>query len=106
VLIQQRDENRRTFTLGEAIFRKHGHIATRVYFEEIRRARLANQEYLCGQECSIADILVTVIANWTPNLKKPITFGPKTKALFGRVIARPAYQKAMAAENVTYKVAA
>lgn len=68
--------------------------------------QLANQEYLCGQECSIADILVTVIANWTPNLKKPITFGPKTKALFGRVIARPAYQKAMAAENVTYKVAA
>ncbi|MBX9726183.1 MAG: hypothetical protein K2X09_02860, partial [Rickettsiales bacterium] len=68
--------------------------------------QLANNDYLCGKECSIADILITVIANWSPMLKKPITFGPKTKALFNRVIARPAYLKAMEAENVTYKVAA
>lgn len=68
--------------------------------------QLANNDYLCGKECSIADILITVIANWSPMLKKPVSFGPKTKALFGRVIARPAYQKAMEAENVTYKVAA
>ncbi|MBX9725905.1 MAG: glutathione S-transferase family protein [Rickettsiales bacterium] len=68
--------------------------------------QLSSHEYLCGTECSIADILITVIANWSPNLKKPITFGPKTKALFNRVIARPAYQKAMEAESVTYKVAA
>ena len=68
--------------------------------------RLNASAYLAGDAITVADILVTVIANWTPNLRKPITFGPKTKALFARVIARPAYQKAMEAENVTYKVAA
>ena len=68
--------------------------------------RLESHEYLAGAEVSIADILVTVIANWTPNLRQPIHFGPKTKALFGRVIARPSYQKALASEAVTYKVAA
>jgi glutathione S-transferase len=67
---------------------------------------LTTQDYLAGKECTLGDILTTVIANWTPALKHPITFGPKTKALFNRVIARPAYQKALAAEQVTYKVAA
>lgn len=68
--------------------------------------QLSQHEYIAGKECSIADVLITVIANWTPNLKKPIHFGPKTKAMFARVIARPAYQKALATEEVTYKVAA
>ena len=68
--------------------------------------RLSTSAYLAGEQCTIADILVTVIANWTPNAKKPILFGPKTKAFFAKVIARPAYAKALADENVTYKVAA
>lgn len=68
--------------------------------------QLGKTTYLCGEECTIADILVTVIANWTPNLRKPVVLGAKTKELFGRVIARPSYQKALAAEQVTYKVAA
>ena len=57
-------------------------------------------------QCTVADILVTVIANWSPASKKPINFGPKTKALFTKIIARPAYAKALADEKVTYKVAA
>lgn len=68
--------------------------------------QLSDKPYVCGAECTIADILLTVIANWSPMLRQPITFGANTKAMFNRVIARPAYQKAMAAENVTYKVAA
>lgn len=67
---------------------------------------LAQQEYLAGKICSVADILLTVIANWTPNLRQPVQIGPKTKALFARVIARPAYQKALATEAITYKMAA
>lgn len=69
-------------------------------------AQLEKTTFLCGNDCTIADILVTVIANWTPMMRKPVNFGPKTKALFAKVIARPAYQKALAAEAVTYKVAA
>jgi glutathione S-transferase len=68
--------------------------------------QLTGRDYICSADCSVADILLTVIANWSPMLKKPIIFGPNTKALFNRVIARPSYQKAMAAEQVTYKVAA
>ncbi len=67
---------------------------------------LQTQEYVCGKSCTLADILLTVIANWSTNLQQPVTFGPKTKALFQRVVARPAYQLALKEENITYKVAA
>ena len=79
--------------------------AIQKHWDEIE-TRLADRDYLCGKECSIADILITVIANWTPMMRKPVSFGPRTKALFTRVIARPSYQKALATEEVTYKVAA
>lgn len=67
--------------------------------------QLQDRPYLCGNECTIGDILLTVIANWSENIPYAITIGPKTRALFSRVIARPSYQKALAAENVTYKMA-
>jgi glutathione S-transferase len=67
---------------------------------------LQTHDYVCGKSCTLADILLTVIANWSHNLQKPVTFGPKTKGLFQRVVARPAYQKALNDENVTYKVLA
>lgn len=67
---------------------------------------LQTQDYVCGKSCTLADILLTVIANWSHNLQKPVTFGPKTKGLFQRVVERPAYQKALNDENVTYKVLA
>ena len=72
------------------------------YWNEIEE-RLSHNNYLCGTECTIADILVTVIANWSENAKKPITFGTKTKEFFKRVTARPAFQKALATEQVTHK---
>ena len=75
------------------------------WWDDIEK-RLTTSPYLAGEECTIADILVTVIANWSPAAKKPINLGPKAKALFTKIIARPAYQKALADENVTYKVAA
>jgi glutathione S-transferase len=68
--------------------------------------RLNVSTHLAGEACSIADILVTVIANWTPRMQQPIILGPKTKAMFTRVVARPSFQQAMASEGVTYKVAA
>lgn len=67
--------------------------------------QVSNQDYLCGNTCTVADILVTVIANWSPMLKMPLVFGEKSKAFFKRVSTRPAFQKAMETEKVTYKVA-
>lgn len=68
--------------------------------------RLSHSTYIAGEHVTIADILLTVIANWSPNVPQPVKIGPKTKALFQKVIARPAYKKALETENVTYKMAA
>lgn len=75
------------------------------YWQEIEE-RLSKQSYLCGENITAADILLTVIANWSPRVSPDITFGSKTKAFFKTVISRPSYQKALAAEHVEYKVAA
>jgi glutathione S-transferase len=59
--------------------------------------------YLCGQEPGAADFLMTTIANWNPSAYQ---FGPKTKAIFKNISARPSYRKALSAENIEYKAAA
>ncbi|MCD8563158.1 MAG: glutathione S-transferase family protein [Alphaproteobacteria bacterium] len=72
-------------------------------WDEVEAHLAAHGPYLCGASVTAGDILLTVIANWnTTNY----TFGPKCKALFKAVTARPAYQKALAAESVEYKAAA
>jgi glutathione S-transferase len=73
------------------------------YWNEIEKHLTSNQ-YLCGDDFTVADILVTVIANWSGNFKGPINFGEKTKDYFSRVIARPAFAKALTAEDVVYQV--
>lgn len=64
----------------------------------------AQGPYLCGAHVTAGDILLTVIGNWAD--KGVYNYGPKTKTLFKAVSGRPAYQKALAAENVEYKAAA
>lgn len=69
--------------------------------------QLTTQDYLCGSECSPADILMTVIANWftyLPNCN--IKFGPCTTRTLKSVSSRPSFQQALSAEQVTYKAAA
>ncbi len=69
-------------------------------------SELAAKPYLCGDACTLGDILLTVIGNWGSWLKQPVKFGAKTKDLFARVSARSAFQAALKAENVEYKAAA
>lgn len=59
--------------------------------------------YVAGPEPTAADFLITTIANWNPSAYK---FGPKCKALFQNISARPSYQKALSAEKIEYKAAA
>jgi glutathione S-transferase len=68
--------------------------------------RLEKSPYLAGKDITAADILLTVIANWSGNIPKPIHIGPNAKKLFKTVIARPSYQKALSTEKVEYKAAA
>jgi len=68
--------------------------------------RLATRTYICGEQMTIGDILLAVIANWSGNLPQPVTLGAHTKRMLKQVVARPAYQKAIAEEQVEYKAAA
>lgn len=70
-------------------------------------SELAKTPYICGQECSAADILLSVIANWgQASFAKELSFGPNLKRMLKAVSSRPAYQKALAEEGVEYKAAA
>ena len=64
-------------------------------------ARLATTKYLAGDKVTASDILLAVIANWGVG-----TPGANVKRVLKDVIARPSYQKALAAEQVEYKAAA
>jgi glutathione S-transferase len=68
--------------------------------------RLSSHPYICGEQITMGDILLTVIANWSSNLPKPIVFGPSTKKWLKTVSSRPAYKKALETEQVEYKAAA
>lgn len=59
--------------------------------------------YLAGNDITAADFLISTIANWNASAYK---FGPKTKALFQSVQARPSFRKALQAEKVEYAAAA
>lgn len=67
-------------------------------------AHLAHSTYTCGEECSAADILLAVIANWSPRMGYPITFGSNVERLLKNVVARPTFREAMKLEGVEYKV--
>lgn len=64
--------------------------------------RLKNQQFIVGNQISIADILLTVIANWSGYFGGAITFSNNLKNYFSRVIAYPSYSMALAQEKVQY----
>ena len=74
-------------------------------WEDIEQ-RLSQSPWLAGKDITIADILMTVIANWTQNVPGEVKIGPNTKKLLQTVIARPTYKKALETEQVQYKAAA
>lgn len=70
-------------------------------------AELANKPYICGEEISAADILLSVIANWGQgSFAKDIVLGENVKRMLKNVSNRPAYQKALSEEGIKYKAAA
>lgn len=69
-------------------------------------AHLAQNKYLAGDQLTIGDILMAVIANWSPKMPAPINLGPNVKRVLKEVIARPSYQEALQSEQVEYKAAA
>ncbi len=66
--------------------------------------RLNQQNYLAGNCMTIADILLTVIANWSSRMPGEIRLGNKTKELLKKISSLPSYQKSLITEGVEYKV--
>lgn len=69
--------------------------------------QLGKSKYVAGDEVTAGDILLSVIANWLQsNYGSKITLGENTKRMIKAVTARPAFQKALGDEKVTYNAAA
>ncbi|MBL4803598.1 MAG: glutathione S-transferase family protein [Alphaproteobacteria bacterium] len=64
-----------------------------------------DKPFLAGDEPTAGDIYATVCANWD-FLEHLPTFGPRTQKLINAVSSRPAYQRAIATEQIEYKAAA
>jgi glutathione S-transferase len=69
-------------------------------------AQLAKTLYVCGQEISAADILLSVYANWAGYFTVEVPLGVNVKRMLKNVSSRPSFQKALKAEQVEYKAAA
>lgn len=69
---------------------------------------LATSSYLAGDHCTIGDILMTVISHWNSWFPADITAhcGPNVQRVVRNVTARPTFQAALAAEKVTWSLAA
>lgn len=74
-------------------------------WEEVEQ-RLGKTPWLAGEQITMADILMSVIANWNSSVPQPVKIGPRTQKLLQSVIARPAYRKALETEQVQYKAVA
>ncbi len=68
-------------------------------------ARLSQTPFLAGNDCSAADILLAVFANWgfIPHLP---TLGANVRRVVKAVSERPAFKKTLQTEKVDYKAAA
>lgn len=75
------------------------------YWDEVESV-LEKSEYIAGNDITLGDILLTVIASWTPIVSKDNRFGAKTQAWLKKVAARPTYVKAVEHEKQGVKHAA
>lgn len=69
-------------------------------------AKLAKQKYLAGDQITAGDILMTVIAGWSPAFGNAIQIPSNVQRVIDEVHARPAFQKAKQAESAPAKAAA
>ena len=63
---------------------------------------LAQGPYLLGDRFSAADLFLVMICRWTRNTPKPAMTYSNIKRLVDLVIARPAWQRMMKAQGITW----
>lgn len=69
-------------------------------------AKLGKQKYLAGDQITAGDILMTVIAGWSPVFGDSIQIPDNVQRVIKEIQARPAYLKAKEAETADQKAAA
>jgi glutathione S-transferase len=65
---------------------------------------LEENAFIAGKEMTLADVLLTVIAQWSPMISTDIEILPKTRALLTRVLAVKAVKETYSDENITPSV--
>lgn len=75
------------------------------YWDEAEN-RLSKAKYLAGDQVSVADIMITVFANWGQAFPTKPKLGPNVMRVIKEISMWPSYQKALKAEQVEYKAAA
>lgn len=64
-------------------------------------ARLADRDYLVGDQFTTVDLLATILCRWTRNMPKPATAWPNLKGYLDRIRQRPALREVHAREGLT-----
>ncbi|MBL8696903.1 MAG: glutathione S-transferase N-terminal domain-containing protein [Alphaproteobacteria bacterium] len=71
-------------------------------FDRIDAALAADGPYLAGAAFSVADIYLAMLVRWSRNLPDPAWSRPAIKRNCDLVIARPAFQRTLAAEGIAW----
>jgi glutathione S-transferase len=75
-------------------------------WDEVEAQLSKTNAYICGENATVADILLTVIGNWNNALGNPVIYGPNCKRLFETISNRASFKKSLEHEGVEYKAAA
>lgn len=71
---------------------------------EIVEQQLSKTRFTTGASLSMADIMLSVYANWNNFFPGLITLGPNTIRMINEVSSRPSFLKAIAAEEIKFSV--
>lgn len=61
--------------------------------------QVGDKAYLDGDDLSVADVLLTVYSRWGAHFPVRITLGANSERMIANVLARPSFQRALAAER-------
>ncbi|MES2729634.1 MAG: glutathione transferase GstA [Pseudomonadota bacterium] len=91
---------------------KAGEQAKAYYLEQLKNkytwldGKLAERDYLMGSQFSVADAYLFTVLRWLSNFNVDLNTWPHLAAYQARIAARPAVQRAMAAEGLLDQQAA
>lgn len=85
---------------GAADVRRHAEAHLAEMFDRIEVSLSATGPYLLGQEFSAADLYLLMLGRWSRGFTRPARTLPHLGRLMEQVVARPAVQRAFAAEGL------